>query len=81
MHMVRCVVRMCAARLMHALVSVVVDQNPYSPGTKAIPGGPEQFHPLKGPMTTQTLRGLKGHGSQHWRGDRMGLNRVEVNGR
>ena len=60
--------------------TVVADQNPYSPGTKAIPGGPEEFHPLKGPMTTQTLRGLKGHGSQHWRGDRMGLNRVEVNG-
>jgi len=28
------------------------------------------FHPMKGPMTTQTLRGLKNHGAMHWRGDR-----------
>lgn len=30
------------------------------------------FHPLKGPMTTQTLRGLATHGPMHWRGDRTG---------
>jgi DNA-binding beta-propeller fold protein YncE len=28
------------------------------------------FHPMKGPMTTQTLRGLVGSGAMHWRGDR-----------
>jgi hypothetical protein len=28
------------------------------------------FHPMKGPMTTQTFRGLKNSGSLHWRGDR-----------
>lgn len=28
------------------------------------------FHPMKGPMTTQTLRGLDGSGAMHWRGDR-----------
>jgi hypothetical protein len=28
------------------------------------------FHPMKGPMTTQTLRGLSGAGVLHWRGDR-----------
>jgi YVTN family beta-propeller protein len=28
------------------------------------------FHPMKGPMTTQTLRGLLGSGAMHWRGDR-----------
>ena len=27
-------------------------------------------HPMKGPMTTQTLRGLKGLDPLHWRGDR-----------
>ncbi len=27
--------------------------------------------PLKGPMTTQTLRGLINHGPMHWRGDRV----------
>jgi DNA-binding beta-propeller fold protein YncE len=31
---------------------------------------PKHFHPLKGPMITQTLRGLKNQGAQHWRGDR-----------
>src|SRR5690606_11912897 len=29
-----------------------------------------QFHPMKGPMTTQTLRGMSTHGALHWRGDR-----------
>jgi YVTN family beta-propeller protein len=28
------------------------------------------FHPMKGPMTTQTLRGMEGSGAMHWRGDR-----------
>ena len=28
------------------------------------------FHPMKGPMTTQTLRGLEGTGVLHWRGDK-----------
>ena len=31
-----------------------------------------QFHPMKGPMTTQSLRGLENNGPQHWRGDRQG---------
>jgi DNA-binding beta-propeller fold protein YncE len=34
----------------------------------------KDFHPLKGPMTTQTLRGMANHGSMHWRGDRTGGN-------
>ena len=32
------------------------------------------FHPMKGPMTTQTLRGMANHGPMHWRGDRTGGN-------
>ncbi len=31
----------------------------------------EPFRPMKGPMTTQTLRGLATHGGMHWRGDRV----------
>jgi DNA-binding beta-propeller fold protein YncE len=31
-----------------------------------------EFHPLKGPMTTQSLRGLADAGPMHWRGDRTG---------
>lgn len=31
-----------------------------------------RFHPMKGPMTTQTLRGIADSGVQHWRGDRTG---------
>ena len=30
----------------------------------------DNFHPMKGPMTTQTLRGMANHGAMHWRGDR-----------
>jgi sugar lactone lactonase YvrE len=30
------------------------------------------FHPLKGPMLTQSFRGLAGAGAMHWRGDRNG---------
>ena len=33
-------------------------------------GTTRDFHPMKGPMTTQTLRGLFGSGAMHWRGDR-----------
>ena len=31
---------------------------------------PSSFHPMKGPMVTQTLRGLLGLEPLHWRGDR-----------
>jgi DNA-binding beta-propeller fold protein YncE len=31
---------------------------------------PTDFHPMKGPFTTQTLRGLANSGAMHWRGDR-----------
>jgi DNA-binding beta-propeller fold protein YncE len=33
-------------------------------------GKVDDFHPMKGPMTTQTLRGLSNSGAMHWRGDR-----------
>jgi YVTN family beta-propeller protein len=35
--------------------------------------GTIQMHPMKGPMTTQTLRGLNGMEPYHWRGDRDSL--------
>ena len=31
-----------------------------------------EFHPMKGPMMTQNLRGMNGQGPLHWRGDRRG---------
>jgi hypothetical protein len=34
---------------------------------------PEAFHPLKGPMLTQTLQDIIGHEPFHWRGDRAGI--------
>lgn len=34
------------------------------------------FHAMKGPMATQSLRGMKGNGPLHWRGDRTGENRA-----
>ncbi|WP_235685298.1 MULTISPECIES: YncE family protein [Corallococcus] len=33
-------------------------------------GNQDSFHPMKGPMTTQTLRGMSNSGAMHWRGDR-----------
>ncbi|MRG95516.1 hypothetical protein GF068_26895 [Polyangium spumosum] len=30
------------------------------------------FHPMKGPMMTQSLRGMANHGPMHWRADRTG---------
>jgi hypothetical protein len=35
---------------------------------------PVDFRPMKGPMSTQSLRGMANHGSMHWRGDRTGGN-------
>jgi YVTN family beta-propeller protein len=32
------------------------------------------FHPMKGPMTTQSLRGMVFNGPMHWRGDRTAGN-------
>lgn len=32
------------------------------------------FHPMKGPLTTQSFRGMANHGPMHWRGDRSGAN-------
>jgi DNA-binding beta-propeller fold protein YncE len=41
------------------------------------------FHPMKGPMTVQTLRGLTNSGAMHWRGDRangfFGINATDEN--
>jgi hypothetical protein len=37
------------------------------------------FSPLKGPMTTQTLRGLVDQGPMHWRGDRTAATDEEGN--
>jgi YVTN family beta-propeller protein len=35
--------------------------------------GASVFHPMKGPMTTQSLRGIVGTEPLHWRGDRTAL--------
>ncbi|MFK7976274.1 MAG: hypothetical protein AB8C02_09060 [Halioglobus sp.] len=45
-----------------------------APNTNPFIGGPPSptFHPMKGPMTTQTLRGIVDSGPMHWRGDRTG---------
>ena len=36
-----------------------------------------QLHPLKGPMVTQSIRGIADSGPLHWRGDRTGRDREE----
>jgi YVTN family beta-propeller protein len=50
---------------------VVLDPNPRIGGCP-FGGCPSRFHPMKGPMMTQTVRGLAGQGPLHWRGDRSG---------
>ena len=48
------------------------------PAPFLIPPGADDFHPMKGPMTTQTLRGMSTHGALHWRGDRAtGVNGID----
>lgn len=37
-------------------------------------GMERKHHPMKGPMVTQSLRGMANHGPMHWRGDRTGGN-------
>jgi YVTN family beta-propeller protein len=49
------------------------------PHNSLFPGSSlDDFHPLKGPMTTQTLQDIIGKEPLHWRGDRDGLE--EFNG-
>ena len=62
--------------------AVLPNNNPFrvTPSLGVSGGGPGvgiacptcTFHPMKGPMTTQTLRGMAGAGPMHWRGDRTG---------
>ncbi len=41
------------------------------------PGPTNNFHPMKGPMTTQTLQDIITHEPFHWRGDRDGLEQFD----
>ncbi len=53
------------------------DETANNPGPFTLRGNlfiDEDFHPMKGPMTTQSLRGMDNHGPMHWRGDRTGGN-------
>ncbi|MCC6143163.1 MAG: hypothetical protein IT368_05085, partial [Candidatus Hydrogenedentes bacterium] len=43
------------------------------PGLDGSLGSFDPFHPMKGPMSTQTLQDIIGHEPFHWRGDRLGL--------
>lgn len=47
---------------------VVNNANPFL----GIPLIPQVFASMKGPMVTQSLRGMANHGPMHWRGDRTG---------
>ena len=56
--------------------SPFANPNPPPPSNEfpliALLPGLEPFDPLKGPMTTQSLRGMVNAGPMHWRGDRTG---------
>lgn len=51
--------------------------NPWAPAMLPVPAGQlpglPEFHPMKGPMTTQSLKGLSTTEPLHWRGDRSVL--------
>jgi hypothetical protein len=47
-------------------------------GLPGLNTGFQPYHPMKGPMTTQTLQDIIGKEPLHWRGDRLGLE--EFNG-
>jgi len=54
-------------------IAMVDNPNPFvnrflAPDTDAV------FHPMKGPMATQSFRGMANNGPMHWRGDRTGAN-------
>ncbi|PTL75902.1 hypothetical protein [Vitiosangium sp. GDMCC 1.1324] len=56
-----------------------LNQNPIAQvppefGTDPTFGQDPNFHPVKGPLSTQSLRGMANHGPMHWRGDRTGGN-------
>ncbi|HWO25124.1 MAG TPA: hypothetical protein VNO30_40575 [Kofleriaceae bacterium] len=57
--------------------AVVANAGPFVPplpefGDDPTFGVNPDFHPLKGPMVTQSLRGMANHGPMHWRADRTG---------
>jgi DNA-binding beta-propeller fold protein YncE len=47
-------------------------REPDRPVGGSVAGFDPRFHPMKGPMTTQSLRGMVDRGPMHWRGDRTG---------
>lgn len=51
------------------LAAITVALNQASPNINGS-GSLFELHPMKGPMTTQTLRGMTNSGAMHWRGDR-----------
>ena len=48
------------------------------PTGSLVPLGGFTHHPMKGPMTTQSLRGLLGAGLLHWRADRLNVSEFNV---
>lgn len=47
-------------------------------GLPGLTNGFQPYHPMKGPMTTQTLQDIIGKEPHHWRGDRLGLEEFAV---
>jgi hypothetical protein len=43
----------------------------------AVPALTNNYHPMKGPMTTLTLQDIIGHEPFHWRGDRDGIEQFD----
>ena len=52
--------------------AITNNPNPMVPATALFAFG--EFHPMKGPMTVQSFRGLAGQGPMHWRGEQTAGN-------
>ncbi|MGI9342066.1 MAG: dockerin type I domain-containing protein [Gammaproteobacteria bacterium] len=50
----------------------ILDPNPFANPVPLLFFRDPAFHPMKGPMVTQSFRGMAHHGPLHWRADRSG---------
>jgi DNA-binding beta-propeller fold protein YncE len=60
-----------------APTDLIVPVNPKANFANFIPVTTNSYHPMKGPMVTQTLQDIIGHEPFHWRGDRDSIEQFD----
>jgi YVTN family beta-propeller protein len=56
---------------------LIAPVNPKANFGNFVPAVTNAYHPMKGPMVTQTLQDIIGHEPFHWRGDRDGIEQFD----